>query len=71
MIIVGVGGSGKRSIVQLGGILTQSKYVTLEVSKKYTKKDFRTDLFNIMFMAATSNQHLLFLITDKHILFDY
>lgn len=52
MVIVGVGGSGKRSICKLAALLSKAKYMTIEVTKKYTKKDFRADLFNCMLAAG-------------------
>ncbi len=52
MVIVGVGGSGKRSICKLAALLSKAKYMTIEVTKKYTKKDFRADLFNCMLVAG-------------------
>jgi dynein heavy chain len=64
MVMVGVGGSGKRSLTVLSSFLAQAKYITIKISKKYTKKDFKTDLFAAMFIAGTEKSHVIFQLSD-------
>ena len=44
--------------------------MTIEVNKKYTKKEFRQDLFNIMFIAGTMKKQIMFLLSDKDLIID-
>ena len=53
--MVGVGGSGKKSLSELGAVLSGAKLMKIEPLKKYGKKEFRIDLFNIMLASASTN----------------
>lgn len=66
--MVGVGGSGKKSLSELGAVLSGAKLMKIEPLKKYGKKEFRIDLFNIMMASASSNQHVMFLFPDTDII---
>lgn len=66
--MVGVGGSGKKSLSELGAVLSGAKLMKIEPLKKYGKKEFRIDLFNIMLASASSNQHVMFLFPDTDII---
>jgi len=70
MVMVGVGGSGKRSICKLAALLSKAKYMTIEVTKKYTKKDFKADLFNCMLVAGVDGLQVMFLLSDNLIIMD-
>ncbi len=65
---MGVGGSGKKSLSELGAVLSGAKLMKIEPLKKYGKKEFRIDLFNIMLASASSNQHVMFLFPDTDII---
>ena len=45
--------------------------MTIEVSKKYSKKDFHSDLFQCMLIAGTEKKRVIFLLSDKDIIGDY
>ena len=47
-MLVGVGGSGKKSLSELASVVSGAKMMKIEILKKYGKKEFRIDLFNIM-----------------------
>jgi dynein heavy chain len=66
--LVGVGGSGKKSLSELGAVLSGAKLMKIEPLKKYGKKEFRIDLFNIMLASASSSQHVMFLFPDTDII---
>jgi dynein heavy chain len=53
--LVGVGGSGKKSLSELASVLSGSKLMKVEPQKKYGKKEFRIDIFNIMLAAGSSS----------------
>lgn len=41
MVLVGVGGSGRRSLAKFAGILSSAHIAEIEVNKKYVLNDFR------------------------------
>jgi dynein heavy chain len=53
MVLVGVGGSGRRSLTQLAAIVANIKLTTIQVTKKYQHKDFRIDIFEFLYAAGT------------------
>ncbi len=65
MLLVGVGGSGRRSLARLSAFLAQSTFFQLETNKKYGLRDFRQDLFKYMYEAGTKKRHIVFLIYDE------
>jgi dynein heavy chain len=67
-ILVGVGGSGKKSLSELGAVLSSARLMKIEPQKKYGKKEFRIDIFNIMVASASSNAHVMFLFPDTDII---
>lgn len=47
-MVVGVGGSGKKSLITLSSALAQAHLDTIEPKKAYGKKDFKEDLLRMM-----------------------
>jgi dynein heavy chain len=41
MVLVGIGGSGRRCLAKLAGILSSVKIMGIEVNKKYVLENFR------------------------------
>ena len=48
MLLVGLSGSGKKSMVALGAVVTQCSLMQIEVRKNYGRPEFREDLFKVM-----------------------
>lgn len=67
-MLVGVGGSGKKSITNLGSLLAGCKVDTIEQKKVYGKKEFKEDLFRMMCKVAIDNQLIAFSFADTQIL---
>lgn len=44
MILVGVGGCGKKSLCQLSALIVDARLAKIELIKKYNMKDFKKDL---------------------------
>ena len=55
IVLVGLSGSGKKSVITLGSVLSQATLMMIELRKNYGKTEFREDLFNIMKKAAFEN----------------
>ena len=51
-MLVGVGGSGKRSLTVLGSALAGCDRDTIEPRKNYGKKEFKEDLLRMMTKVA-------------------
>ena len=68
MLLVGVGGSGKKSLTTLASVLANCELKSLEPKKNYGKAQFKEDLFELMKLAATSKKQISFLFADVHIL---
>jgi len=71
MVIVGLAGSGKRSLCKLSASLSEAKHVTIEVSKKYTRKDFHADFFKAMLLTITENKKVIISLSDRDLISDY
>jgi len=41
ILLVGLSGSGKKSMISLGGIVSQCKLMQIEIRKNYSKVEFR------------------------------
>jgi len=67
LMVVGLGGSGKRSLVTMAAALTESKLEQIEQKKNYGQKEFKEDLYRIMKIAAFSNLSTIFVLPDTQI----
>ena len=63
-MLVGVGGSGKKSLTQLGAVLAGCKIDTIESKKNYGKKEFKEDLFRMMCAVGIDNRLVAFSFSD-------
>ncbi|KAL4466850.1 hypothetical protein ABPG74_010447 [Tetrahymena malaccensis] len=67
-MIVGVGGSGKKSITTLASALAGCELDSIEPKKQYGKKEFKEDLLRMMKKVGIENKRLTFLFADTQIL---
>lgn len=67
-MLVGVGGSGKKSITTLASALAGCELDTIEPKKVYGKKEFKEDLLRMMKKAGVENKRVTFLFADTQIL---
>lgn len=61
IVLIGLSGSGKKSMIMLGAVLGQAHLKMIEIRKNYGKAEFREDLYNIMKKAAFEDQQVAFL----------
>jgi dynein heavy chain, axonemal len=54
-MLVGVGGSGKKSLTTMAAALSQGELATIEIRKNYGRKEWREDLFKLMKKVAMTN----------------
>ena len=65
-LLVGVGGSGKKSLTYLASHAMGIKIIELQLSKGYCFNDFCDDVKDILKLACS--QKIVFLLSDEHIL---
>ena len=61
IVLIGLTGSGKKSLINLGSVLAQASLQMVEIRKNYGRTEFREDLFRIMKKAAFENEQVAFL----------
>lgn len=68
-LLVGVGGSGRKSLSELATFIAQYEMLQLEMVKGYDMKQWREDMVNLLFIAAgiENNPHV-FLLADTQII---
>ncbi|EGR31243.1 hypothetical protein IMG5_115030 [Ichthyophthirius multifiliis] len=67
-MLVGVGGSGKKSLTIMASALAGCQLDTIESKKTYGKKEFKEDLLRMMKKAGVYNKRVTFLFSDTQIL---
>ncbi|XP_036671579.3 dynein axonemal heavy chain 3 isoform X3 [Drosophila suzukii] len=64
ILMVGMGGSGRRSSARLAAYIADCRLMTVQVSKSYTITDWRDDLKKILMAASFNLNHTVFLFSD-------
>ncbi|EGR30170.1 hypothetical protein IMG5_139330 [Ichthyophthirius multifiliis] len=67
-MLVGVGGSGKKSVTTVAAALAGCELMSIEPKKVYGKKEFKEDLLKMMKRAGIQNRQVVFLFADTQIL---
>lgn len=67
LLLVGLGGSGRKSSVKLASSIADAELVTVEVSRSYTFVDWREDIKNLVMKAGINNKPTIFLFGDQQI----
>lgn len=66
-LLVGLGGSGRKSFAQLASFIADYSPVSLEIGKNYGYTQFREDLRGIFREIGVKNKSLSFVFSDAHI----
>ena len=67
-LLLGVGGSGRRSLSRMAIHISDYKLAEIEVLKNYTIKLWREDIKNILMTAGIDNKPIAFLFVDTQII---
>ncbi|CAH2103550.1 unnamed protein product [Euphydryas editha] len=66
-LMVGPGGSGRRSVATLAGHLNECKCMGMELKRNYDTPEFHDDLRNMYMRAGVAGEDTVFLFTDTQI----
>ncbi|XP_055373574.1 dynein axonemal heavy chain 3 [Condylostylus longicornis] len=64
ILMVGVGGSGRRSSVKLAANICDAKLLTVNITKSYTTNDWRDDIKNTLMHAGFNLKPTIFMFSD-------
>jgi len=67
MLLVGMGGTGKRTIARFSAFVAEMDLFEPQPTKEYKISDFRNDLKGIFKVTGIQNKPIMFLITDEQI----
>nr|AML30863.1 axonemal inner arm dynein heavy chain 7 [Marsilea vestita] len=66
-LLVGVGGSGKKSLSKLAAFTAGSTVFEITLTRGYNEDSFREDLKKLYTMLGVENKRVVFLFTDSHV----
>ena len=67
LLLIGLDGTGKNTIMGLAAIISNCEMFKLNVKKGYSFTDFRDDLKNVFKLAGVQRRKVVFFIADKDI----
>ncbi|XP_038618403.1 dynein heavy chain 3, axonemal [Tachyglossus aculeatus] len=67
LLLVGIGGSGRQSASKLASFINSHELFQIEITKNYTKNDWREDVKKIMLQAGMASKSTVFLFSDNQI----
>ncbi|XP_072239156.1 dynein axonemal heavy chain 1 [Leuresthes tenuis] len=66
-LLLGVGGSGRRSLTKLASYMSGYECFQIEPSKNYGRTEWREDIKKLMLKAGLQNQKITFLFADPQV----
>ncbi|GMH41208.1 hypothetical protein BSKO_09118 [Bryopsis sp. KO-2023] len=69
-LLVGVGGSGRKSLARLAAFVAEQKCFSIEIAKNYRQTEFREDLKGLYRQAGCANKKTVFLFDETQIVME-
>lgn len=66
-LLIGVGGSGRKSLTTLAVSIADFEHFTIEITKSYGMNEWREDIKSMMNKAGVMNKPTVFMIDDTQI----
>lgn len=66
-LLIGLGGSGRKSFAQLASYIAEYNPTSLEMTKNYNYAQFREDVKKIFMEIGVKDKYVSFLFSDSHI----
>jgi dynein heavy chain, axonemal len=66
-LLIGLGGSGRKSFAQLASFIAEYNPMSLEITKNYGYSQFREDIKKIFTEIGVKDKYISFLFSDTHI----
>jgi hypothetical protein len=66
-MLVGVGGSGRKSLARLAAYVAELKVFSIEITKTYRLTEFREDLKGLYRQAGVANKPTVFLFDETQV----
>ena len=66
-LLVGVGGSGRKSLANLASFLAGCKTISIEITRGYGMTEWREDLKKILMASGAENKKVVFLFSDTQV----
>ena len=66
-LLIGLGGSGRKSFAQLASFIADYNTMSLEITKNYGMVQFREDMKKIFTEIGIKNKYISFLFSDTQI----
>jgi dynein heavy chain len=66
-MLVGVGGSGRKSLARLAAYVAELKVFSIEITKTYRLTEFREDLKGLYRQAGVANKPTVFLFDEAQV----
>lgn len=68
MMLVGVGGTGKRTTAKLAATVCDYLYAEPKLTNRYTRTEFRDDLKELYLKTGIEGKSIVFMMSDEHII---
>jgi dynein heavy chain len=69
-LLVGLGGSGRRSMAMFGGGMNEIDTFGIEITKSYREKEFHEDIKSLMRICGVEGKDMQFLFSDTQIVME-
>ena len=67
VLVVGIGGSGKQSVIRLAAFAANCEIFEITLSRGYNETSFREDMKSLYNMVGAENKRIVFLFTASHV----